>query len=287
MSRHLYDASEEAMHFPAGVLMPGYFIEAPGFHQHRKAGRKDWMLTFTLGGHGQFRVGDFIHTCGVGDIVVVPPEVPQHYATKEDGIWEFLWVHFVPRPHWLQWLKLPAIGSGLLGVRVDEPADRERLELAFRRVVAYKPQPGPFDEAFSLHALEEVVLLAAWAAHRRAAGRRMDERIEATLIHLGAHLQDDHTVETLAARACLSPSRFAHLYKAETGESVMDTLRRLRLQEAAKWLEFTSRTVTEIAAEVGFHSPFHFARRFKAYYGVNPSAYRERALSVPEPHADR
>jgi len=74
----------------------------------------------------------------------------------------------------------------------------------------------------------------------------------------------------------LSPSRLAHLFKAETGQTITEALRQIRLRQAARLLRHSGRSVQEIAAEVGFHCPFHFSRRFRQAFGVGPREYRRQ-----------
>ena len=54
----------------------------------------------------------------------------------------------------------------------------------------------------------------------------------------------------------------------------MDLIWRLRLEQAALWLEKTEATVAEIAYGVGFKSVPHFCKRFRSRFGVTPSEHR-------------
>lgn len=47
---------------------------------------------------------------------------------------------------------------------------------------------------------------------------------------------------------------------------VTSTLIKLRLRQAAKLLQFTSRKVTDIAHEVGFESSFYFTKKFTSQF---------------------
>lgn len=84
------------------------------------------------------------------------------------------------------------------------------------------------------------------------------------------------TVEELAAEVGASRSvlgeRFAHFL----GEAPLSYLGRWRLQLAARALEDSSRSVLEIAAEVGYQSEAAFSRAFKREVGLPPSQYRRR-----------
>ena len=85
-----------------------------------------------------------------------------------------------------------------------------------------------------------------------------------------------HTVDSLAAVACLSQFHFHRIYRALTGESVAETLQRLRLAQAAHRLTNTVDSVTEIALDVGYESPQAFARAFRGLTGVSPSSFQAR-----------
>ena len=83
-----------------------------------------------------------------------------------------------------------------------------------------------------------------------------------------------HTVRSLAEQVALSPSRFAHLFTRQIGQSPMRALREARLRHAARLLESTDLSVERVAAASGFASPFHFNRVFRERYGRPPGAYR-------------
>src|SRR5262249_26083212 len=150
--------------------------------------------------------------------------------------WEFLWAHFVPRPTWMALLKLPEVGRGLYRLSVVSPAARERVEAAFRRL--HRDSLGrlhPLAEELALNALEEVLLVAAGVV--AGDGRSpFDARVQRVLDLLSHDLTLEHPVEALAAAVFLSPSRLAHLFKAETGETLTEAQRRLRLRQAARLL---------------------------------------------------
>jgi AraC family transcriptional regulator of arabinose operon len=103
------------------------------------------------------------------------------------------------------------------------------------------------------------------------------------LKYLNTHYREAVTIQELAHQVSLSPSRLAHLFKQEVGRSIIETLIAIRLQQAARLLEYTSLHINEIAREVGFQSASYLSRQFAAYYGHSPQAYRQqRATLLPE-----
>ena len=102
-----------------------------------------------------------------------------------------------------------------------------------------------------------------------------DPRIEETLYLLAQRMQETVRVEELARSVGLSPSRLSHLFKENTGESIVETLNRMRIKQAALLLAHTIRNVTEAAHDVGFQNYNHFTRQFRKYTGLTPSEFSQ------------
>ena len=62
--------------------------------------------------------------------------------------------------------------------------------------------------------------------------------------------------------------------KALTGLTPVELLRQMRLQRAYALLNSTTKTVSEIAFEVGFNTPGYFSKCFKEQYGKLPMDLR-------------
>ena len=59
-----------------------------------------------------------------------------------------------------------------------------------------------------------------------------------------------------------------------TGLSPVDLLKQVRLERAKVLLNSTTKTVSEIAYEVGFSTPSYFTSCFKKQYGKLPMDFR-------------
>ena len=83
-------------------------------------------------------------------------------------------------------------------------------------------------------------------------------------------------VDTLASKMGLGRSQFYRKIKALTNYSPVELLRSIRLKQARELLTSTSRSVSEIAYEVGFSTPAYFTRCYREAFGETPSELRER-----------
>lgn len=95
-----------------------------------------------------------------------------------------------------------------------------------------------------------------------------------------SHLNDNLSVEALAAKACLCPRHFSRRFKAEFGTSPADFVERLRLDEARRRISNGDNSIENVGISVGFKSADSFRRAFERRLGVTPSDYRRRFSST-------
>ena len=87
---------------------------------------------------------------------------------------------------------------------------------------------------------------------------------------------DPWTIAELARRVGVSRSVLAERFRHFLGVPPMAYLTRWRLQLGAQQLKSTSRSVAQIAAEVGYESEQAFNRAFKREFGAPPARYRTK-----------
>lgn len=130
-------------------------------------------------------------------------------------------------------------------------------------------------EALAMNALE-ALLLGLDEHNSRRQAKSGDQRIRRAMEFLDLHLSGKVLIEDAADDVGLSPSRLAHLFKAQTGQTVQAYLEARRMQLAADLLQRTSFPVKQVAAAAGFESQFYFSQRFSRWTGMSPTAFRKR-----------
>jgi len=98
-----------------------------------------------------------------------------------------------------------------------------------------------------------------------------DSLKEAIKIHMS---NPNLKMDDLGNELGLSRVQLYRKVKALTGLSPVELLRQMRLQKAYKLLGSTTKTVAEIAYEVGFGTPGYFSNCFKKQYGKYPTDLR-------------
>jgi len=92
-----------------------------------------------------------------------------------------------------------------------------------------------------------------------------------------ARLADTPDMVSLARAHAMSPSRFYARFRAQTGASPLQYLKRLRLQRAQQMIQHQGSGVAEAAYAVGYASASQFSREYRRAFGVPPG--REAAGS--------
>jgi AraC family transcriptional regulator len=105
--------------------------------------------------------------------------------------------------------------------------------------------------------------------------QRTLDRIGRVQEHIYANLDADLDLDTLADLAAMSRFHWHRIYRAVTGETVAQTVRRLRLARAASQLVTTHIPLARIATRAGYTSQAAFTRAFAAAYGKPPAEFRD------------
>ncbi|GDY30289.1 helix-turn-helix domain-containing protein [Gandjariella thermophila] len=104
--------------------------------------------------------------------------------------------------------------------------------------------------------------------------RRGGDDLGPLLEWLQAHLDEPHSVATLAARVHMSPRTFARRFAASTGTTPHGWITRQRVLLAQRLLEESDLDVETIARRCGFGNGEALRHHFARSLGTTPTAYR-------------
>ncbi|MEO5561330.1 MAG: AraC family transcriptional regulator [Dokdonella sp.] len=143
--------------------------------------------------------------------------------------------------------------------------------------------------------LEEAGLLFATRFIELAGGRERDtalpraidrRRAVETALWMDANSHQPIDLDAAARESGLSPFHFLRVFARALGVTPHQYLVRSRLRRAARLLANDTRSITDIALDVGFADLSNFVRTFRRAAGVSPRRFRESAKS-PSLKGDR
>jgi AraC-like DNA-binding protein len=104
---------------------------------------------------------------------------------------------------------------------------------------------------------------------------RQNRELAEQMLHLlERDMANPPSLEMLATEIGRSPFHLSRIFSEVTGQSIPATLRKLRIERAAKLLRDTKKNVTEIAFEVGYSSLGAFNKAFGDQFQMPPGDYR-------------
>ncbi|MGP3712836.1 helix-turn-helix domain-containing protein [Brucella sp. RRSP16] len=244
----------------------------------------EFELTLTLNSRGQRFIGNHVAEYDHGDLVLIGPDLPHTWASREklDETKPHVALVFWFRREWI---------DGLTGGSV-ELAPIRRLISDAGTALAFDPALGrrlsADFEALFLHPPAQrliglLTILARLAEERtrqplssvipqQHVGDR--SRIDRVLVHIHKHYHAPLRMEELAAIAFLSISGLHRLFQRHTQMSVSEYVIALRIGESCSRLSGTNQPIQHIAAEVGYASLANFNRQFRRLRGMSPREYR-------------
>jgi AraC-like DNA-binding protein len=103
--------------------------------------------------------------------------------------------------------------------------------------------------------------------------RLAQERVEQAVFLLKQNLAEPPSLEMLGQKIGCSHFYLSRIFSAQTGRTIPQYLRQLRLERAAELLRAGECNVTEAALEVGYNSLSHFSAAFHEAFGCCPGLY--------------
>ncbi len=94
------------------------------------------------------------------------------------------------------------------------------------------------------------------------------------------HLADEMTLGEIAWHVGKGEEHLARVFKRETGRTVFDYVREVRINHARTLILNPSLTMSEIATQCGFNSLSFFSRTFRQITGMSPTGYRRQMEAV-------
>ncbi|MEK5239704.1 response regulator [Paenibacillus sp. FSL L8-0470] len=155
----------------------------------------------------------------------------------------------------------------------------ERLDKLFARISGKNAEPpGPLLDAERHSGLLEQMDRRMRAYAKGLSRVRLPEtdhpEINAMIRYLLQHYDQDISLQAMAHYVKMDENYLSGLFKKKTGQTFINYLQHIRVNEAKFYLEQTGLTVAEIGERVGFANPSYFFKIFKRWTGLTPNEHR-------------
>ena len=104
-----------------------------------------------------------------------------------------------------------------------------------------------------------------------------NEEITGRFMHMvDANCEQQHSLDWYADQLCLSTRYVANTVKQTLGMTASACIEHVLVQRAKTLLLTTTKSIQEIADQLGFQNQSHFGTFFKRHEGISPAAFRKK-----------
>jgi AraC-like DNA-binding protein len=183
--------------------------------------------------------------------------------------------------------------SQLLPSLILIKADQARslaLHTTLQLLASEMAEAAPGSEVVA-NRLAEILFIQAIRAHIASGGEGckrgwfraiFDPQIGAALKSVHENVNEQWTVDSLAAAASMSRSAFALRFKELLGQTPLEYVTEWRMQKAIQLLLQRDKKLVEIAQSVGYDSDAAFSKAFKRVVGLAPGEYRRNNFEAQQ-----
>jgi len=234
----------------------------------------DWEILFILEGTLQisYHGKELSLSADRRQMVIYSPGFAYHFRGCRGT--KYIFVHLRLREEIESVIKLAGIIEGLESFSLPAPLHRRIKRDMLEITELIKRHSYKYDLAAS--ALAEAVILRLTESDTSAGADSLKLSKAFTMLTRPQNL----SMEEIAAGCGLSISAFYQKFKQETGCTPRMYRENFKIQEAARMLLETDWTLNEIAAEVNMYDQYYLSKRFRKFYGMPPSTFRQMHRTV-------
>lgn len=231
------------------------YENCPAYHHFGPALRTHWLLHYVVSGKGYFKIEDREYTVTAGNIFVIPPFVETYYEADEFEPWEYIWIGFTKD---------------------------EKIKVEFEDVMHIPYAHSVFEDMKKCSAMSigrtEFLCSKIWqliSLIYDKQDKKLDY-VDKALNIINSEYMSDISVQGIADRIGLERTYFSNLFKTRIGISPKQYLLKTRMEQAAVFIKDYSYSVSVTALSVGYGDVYTFSKKFKQYFGVSPSKFRQK-----------
>lgn len=237
------------------------------------------------------RLEDTDITLNAGDILIVNPNALHAVLDRSEG----LFYHNVifsteiitmPPNHVFQKRFVTPLKDGILRfptlIRPEHPAYETVYNALFQLT-----EGNPYSDNTKIFRFARIIELCTalqpYCHLTQDSGHQSppeDHTVRKIITHIHFYYRQPLSLEYLADYVHLHPNYLCHIFKAYTGQTVMEHLAQTRVEAAKFLLRRDALPMPRVAELTGFSSERAFYRQFRKITGMTPKAYQKQQLQL-------
>lgn len=241
-------------------------------HIQRHSGRRDYQLIYIHAGHCVVTIDGVVNIASPGDCILYRPGEVQDYLLSKNAEPHTYWIHFNGDACQCIFDLL-----ALQNIYIVKAGQNREIEHLVSRICQYHNLKIPNHEVICSGLMQSILALLSNEAHKTSDHSEVKsaDKISELISRVKMVPNLDFTVAGCAEFCNMSKAHFARVFKRTTGLSPVQFMLGIRIDRAKELLDFTDKSIAEIAEASGFSNQNYFTRTFKKITGMTPSHYRK------------
>lgn len=250
----------------------GYYPKAKDHYTYRKKGLPENFLFYCVDGQGWYEIKGQHYDVKPNEFFILPQNTEHAYGSKQNQPWSIYWIHFG--------------GDSLAALNEIQEVQKHFKPSYIRNngdviplfTKIYKTLELGYsidNLLFANMCLSQFLTLFVYnSRHYESATADNMDCVDSAILFMQEHINDNISLNELSNQYNYSVSRFSNLFKQKTGHAPIDYFVQMKMQKACQLLDFTTRSIKDIAFSMGFDDPYYFSKRFRTVIGLSPKKYR-------------
>ena len=255
----------------------GYYPLATYHYRNRQQAINQYVLIYCVEGSGWYRIDEKEYKVRKNQFFILPAGKPHTYGADENNGWTIYWIHF----------------RGNLASIYAEGANKPQ-EINITTTSRVSERNNIFEEIFYTleqgQNLENLRYTSSLLHHYLASMRYLeqyrhavkkeesDNVVDAAIHYMKENIENRITIQDVIKYIGYSASRFATLFKKQTGFSPLNYFNQLKIQRSCRLLRETDMKINQICFKIGIEDSLYFSRLFSKTMGMSPREYRESQI---------
>ena len=250
-------------------------------------------LNIVIAGNGKHYINGTTTHITVGDVFIMPPNVPHGYAfdSKKFSVFHLLfhkqffkkyesYLHGLTGYHILfnidpQIQRQNGIINNFLHINITENYNLARI---FNELALLEKEQNcnteTQKESLAIYVIAKICEIIELEKETHSKQREYPYDMLKSIEYIHLNFGEQIELSTLHTMSCMSASSYLRYFKKIFNCTPTDYIQDYRLRQAKSMLKHTNHSLTTIANDCGFWDNAHLSRLFKKKYQVSPMKYR-------------
>lgn len=251
----------------------GFYPNAKNHYRDRVEGAPQHIIIYCSKGKGWVKIKEKEFQLKENDTIIIPADTEHAYGADELNPWSIYWIHFTGESKIFS--DVYARKISIDNAEASRISDRLKLfdEMYKNLEMGYSTDNLEYANICLIHFLASLKYIRQF---RTLNYYHEDDLIQNCIAFMREKIETKLTLADIAQHVGFSTNHVNVVFKESTSYSILEYFNQLKIQRACSLLQFSDKSIKEIAFALNFYDQYHFSKAFKKQMEITPKEYRRK-----------